>query len=92
MSGSDSLGGRVRLAEGAILREPRAARKRPRAVAAGDVHEGRAAGVRRFGLVPLRLVTSTLPLGAPACLRSRMTVFFVMLKRAQISRTGTPVA
>ena len=26
---SDSLGGRVRLAEGAILREPRAARKRP---------------------------------------------------------------
>lgn len=29
MSGSDSLGGRVRLAEGAILRELRAARKRP---------------------------------------------------------------
>lgn len=41
---SDSLGGRVRLAEGAILREPRAARKRPgglspQAMAMGDVLE-----------------------------------------------------
>lgn len=69
MSGSNNPRGHSRLAEEAILQEFRAARKRPgRAVAAGDVHEGRAAGVRRFGLVPLRLVTSTLPLGDPGLL------------------------
>lgn len=39
-----------------------------RVVTAGDVHEGRAGGAHRFGLVPLKLVTSTLPLGDPGLL------------------------
>lgn len=44
MSSSDDPGGRVRFAEGAILRELRAARKRPgglspQAMAMGDVPE-----------------------------------------------------
>ena len=70
MDGSDDPGGRVRFAEGAILQGLRAARKRPGglSVAADDGLEGRAGGVHCFGLIPLRLVKFTVPLGNPGLL------------------------